>query len=86
MVKIITLLVLALTSCGIGSASVITLDFSELPQQTVDGLTYKGVTFGYTGGATALYNYDTTLGAMLVTEFDGSCVVRRFSWNAHAAV
>lgn len=40
-------LLMALISAGSANAAV-TLTFDELPTQPVDGLTYKGVTFGFT--------------------------------------
>ena len=69
MVKIITLLALTLSTCMIGSAGVVTLDFSELPMQSVDGLSYRGVTFGFTVGgsssADARYAYNAGIGGLV---------------------
>ena len=42
-------LVVSLMSAGVSKASV-TLDFTELPFQPVDGLSYMGVTFGFRVG------------------------------------
>jgi hypothetical protein len=60
MKKFVLICVLAgLMSAGAADAAV-TLMFDELPTQPVDGLTYKGVTFGFTIGgsssADALYS------------------------------
>ena len=41
--------VVSLMSAGVSNAS-ITLDFTELPFQPVDGLSYMGVTFGFSVG------------------------------------
>ena len=38
--------VVSLMSAGVSNAAV-TLDFTELPNQPVDGLSYMGVTFGF---------------------------------------
>ena len=44
--------VVGLLATGAAQAAVTTLDFTELPVQPVDGLSYMGVTFGFTiGGA-----------------------------------
>ncbi len=52
-------MVIGLTSVGVANAAV-TLTFDELPTQPVNGLTYKGVTFGFTVGGSpstdALYS------------------------------
>ncbi len=52
-------MVIGLMSVGVAEAAV-TLTFDELPTQPVDGLSYKGVTFGFTIGgspsADALYS------------------------------
>jgi hypothetical protein len=42
-------MVVGLLSAGVGNAAV-TLTFDELPTQPVNGLSYKGVTFGFTIG------------------------------------
>lgn len=51
--------VVSLMSAGVSNASV-TLDFTELPNQPVDDLSYMGVTFGFTVGGNpstdAFYN------------------------------
>jgi len=41
--------------CAGNSEATVTLDFSELPNQPVDGLSYKGITFHFTvGGSSSL--------------------------------
>jgi hypothetical protein len=43
--------------CGSESVQAMTiLTFDELPPQSVDGLTFQGVTFGYQGGSFTNYN------------------------------
>jgi len=46
---VVTCILMALISAGSADAAV-TLTFDELPTQPVNGLTYKGVTFGFTIG------------------------------------
>lgn len=60
MKKLVTTCILVgLMSTGVVNAAV-TLTFDELPKQPVDGLNYKGVTFGFTVGGNpstdAVYN------------------------------
>jgi hypothetical protein len=43
----------AVLFAGIGSAGTVTLDFSELPVRSVDGLSYNGVTFNFTVGGSS---------------------------------
>lgn len=54
-------LVGSLITTGATRAAVTTLDFTELPTQPVDGLSYMGVTFGFEVGGSpstdALYNF-----------------------------
>jgi len=65
--KVFGLFVATLVLCGTGTAGVVTLTFGELPQQSVDGLSYQGVTFGFTEGGTSSSNaiYDFITGAPL---------------------
>ncbi|MHC4558541.1 MAG: hypothetical protein ACYTFW_08945 [Planctomycetota bacterium] len=68
MKKLVTICILVgLMSAGAADAAV-TLTFGELPLQPVDGLSYMGVTFGFTVGGSpstdALYN---TIGPGAVT-------------------
>ena len=52
--------VVSLMSAGVSNASVTTLDFTELPFQPVDGLSYMGVTFGFSvGGPSTDANYNS---------------------------
>lgn len=61
MKRLITIyVVLGLMSAGVADAGMVTLTFDELSNQPVDGLSYMGVTFGFTVGgvssADARYN------------------------------
>jgi len=61
MKKLITIcILLVLMSTGAANAALTTLTFDELPTQSVDGLSYNGVTFGFDVGgnpsADATYN------------------------------
>jgi len=60
--------VVGLMSAGVSNASV-TLDFTELPFQPVDGLSYMGVTFGFWvgGSPSGDANYNSSSGPGTVT-------------------
>ncbi len=63
--------VVSLMSAGVSDASV-TLDFTELPNQPVDGLSYMGVTFGFRVGVSpstdAEYNSYVPVSGVFVQE------------------